>query len=278
MAADGTDETDTEGGVLVGLMDDWQTELPPPPPPPQRDDSSIATSLAPQLAYTSARDLSLRLSLLLAPSRGIAFQLWPAARLLCSYIDSPAVAPSMRGATAIELGAGCGLVGMLAAAVGAHVTLTDLPDVEHHLQLNIAVNTTLFTPQPPASPPLAASRFASTTGGSLTTSPLSWGEPTLLTPPDYLLLSDCIYWEHLFTPLLNTLLALTSSHTRILLSQTPRRNKVEQRFFRASRKLLLWEERARGKVSDDDRQWMVVLEGRRREAKETVRKKVEAQL
>ena len=268
--------SDTEDGVLASLTDEWQTELPPPPPAPHREAHTASSALATQLAYTSPRDPSLRVSLLLNPSRGIAFQLWPAAHLLCSYIDSPALAPSLRGSTVVELGAGCGLVGMVAAALGAHVTLTDLPDVEAHLQLNIAANAHLFAPlQPAPSSPIAT--FTSTAGGSVTTSPLSWGEPTHLTPPDHLLLSDCIYWEHLFTPLLDTLFALTSAHTRILLSQTPRRNKVEQRFFRATRKCFEWEERCRGKVSGSDRQWMVVLEGRRRETKDvTVKAKMEA--
>ena len=261
-------DSDTDDAALDRLTDEWQTELPPPPPPPQHDDDSAACALASQLAYTSPRDPNLRISLLLTPSRGIAFQLWPAAHLLCSYIDSAALAPSLRGSTAIELGAGCGLVGMVATALGAHVTLTDLPDVQPHLQLNIVANQHLFSPHPAFSPS-ATVAFTSVAGGSVTTSPLSWGEPTHLTPPDYLLLSDCIYWEHLFAPLLHTLLALTSSDTRILLAQTPRRNKVEQRFFRSSRKWLTWEEKMRGKLSDGDRQWMVVMEGRRREAVET---------
>ena len=256
--------------MLAGLTDEWQTELPEPSPPPQRDadDGPDCGTLIAQLAYTSPRDPSLRLSLLLTPSRGIAFQLWPAAHLLCSHIDTLPVAAALRGSTAIELGAGCGLVGMLAAAAGAHVTLTDLPAVEAHLQLNIAANTphpfTARAEQCERHSTRAAS-FASLAGGSITTAPLSWGELTRLTPPDYLLLSDCIYWEHLFAPLLHTLLALSSPATRILLAQTPRRNKVEQRFFRASRKWFAWEERARGKASEGDRQWMVLLEGRRKD-------------
>ena len=40
----------------------------------------------------------------------------------------------------LELGAGCGLVGMLGATLGAHVTLTDRANVVQHIQANTDLN------------------------------------------------------------------------------------------------------------------------------------------
>jgi ribosomal protein L11 methylase PrmA len=127
--------------------------------------------------------------------RGIAFQLWPAAKVLAAFMmrlqrdvtvaqpdplpdyrakklqaqaagagDATATAASSQslqsvaapnplpavtlgvsslfwpGQRVLELGAGCGLVGMLAATLGASVTVTDMADVVTHLQANIERN------------------------------------------------------------------------------------------------------------------------------------------
>jgi hypothetical protein len=46
----------------------------------------------------------------------------------------------LRGARAVDLGSGCGLVGCAAALLGAHVVLTDLPDRLKLLRKNVALN------------------------------------------------------------------------------------------------------------------------------------------
>ena len=252
---DDGDEQQVGGGVLAHLTEEW-SEAPPPPPPC----SASSSPFLPQLAYTSTYDPSLTLSVLATPSRGIAFQLWPAALLLCRYLDSPPMRALLAtGATVIELGAGCGLAGMLAAALGGRVTVTDLPHVTDHLLHNIRCNSHTFTAAAPSASSCPSFLHAAS-GGSIAVAPLAWGEPvpSSLSPPSLLLLSDCVYWESLFDPLLSTLSALSSASTCILLSQTPRRQHVESRFMRRCRRLwdcqIVW----RGKEVEDDRQWTQV--------------------
>ena len=65
---------------------------------------------------------------------GIAFQLWPSAHLLADY-----VAPRAAGKHLLELGAGCGAVGIASAAAGAaRVVLTDTRASLQHLQVSHA--------------------------------------------------------------------------------------------------------------------------------------------
>ena len=55
--------------------------------------------------------------------------MWPASYLLACCLAAPPLEIAMRGATVIELGAGCGLPGLAGWACGARrVVLTDLPE------------------------------------------------------------------------------------------------------------------------------------------------------
>lgn len=85
-------------------------------------------------------------------SRGLSFQLWPAASSLVSLLDhnpSLLLSPLQLKQTPLkilELGSGTGLVGIAAAALlRAHVTLTDLPNVLPNLQFNTELNSSVIS-------------------------------------------------------------------------------------------------------------------------------------
>jgi hypothetical protein len=96
-------------------------------------------------AYRSALDASLVLRVAVSQAQGIGFQLWPAAAVMCRWLESQTEYPRdfLRGRRVLELGAGCGLVGMLVASDvfgAALVTITDLDEVVPHIQANIDAN------------------------------------------------------------------------------------------------------------------------------------------
>lgn len=128
--------------------------------------------------------------------RGLSFQLWPAATGMCRYLETGygAGGEGLRGARVLELGAGTGMAGVMAARLGARVTLTDLPHVLHNLQRNVELNL----------------EDVAACGGSLDVQPLRWGvredvTPFTSLPPDLILASDCVYYDTLFEPLMQTL-------------------------------------------------------------------------
>lgn len=124
-----------------------------------------------------------------------AHKVWPGAYLLASYLSQPEVAVLVAGARVVELGAGSGVPGLAAWAAGAEVVLTDLEEnldiIERAVDANYA-------------------------RGSVRTAALDWCSPLphALIPSsdrrwDIVLAADCVFWTRLFSPLLNTLSALT---------------------------------------------------------------------
>lgn len=76
---------------------------------------------------------------------GIGFQLWPAAVVMCRWMEDKMEQVYgkdwMKDKTVLELGAGCGLVGMVSLGFGAkQVVVTDLKEVVPHLEENLRIN------------------------------------------------------------------------------------------------------------------------------------------
>ena len=115
-----------------------------------------------------------------------------------------------------ELGSGTGLVGLAAGLLGAEVIMTDLPIYIPQIQASIECNKTKFEYK-------------------VSAAALDWGENLsddkfIRRKPDFLLLSDCIYYEQSLEPLVNTIKALTDVRSTVLLSYERRPEKSELYF------------------------------------------------
>ncbi|GIL77272.1 hypothetical protein Vretimale_3063 [Volvox reticuliferus] len=112
----------------------------------------------------------------------------------------------IRGRTILELGTGIGVAGLTAAAFGATVLLTDLPDVVPVASKNLAKNADLV-------------RGA---GGLAQVAALDWGAPSqelLAGPWEYVIGSDLVFDDrspHVLAPLLQRLLTANPGATVLL--------------------------------------------------------------
>ncbi|XP_003453226.1 protein N-lysine methyltransferase METTL21A [Oreochromis niloticus] len=132
---------------------------------------------------------------------GVAAVVWDAAVVMCMYLELGKV--ELKGKKAIELGAGTGLVGIVAALLGARVTITDREPALDFLSANVKANL------PPDSQQ------------SVVVSELTWGEGLEQYPAggfDVVLGADIVYLEDTFLPLLETLEHLSSDTTVVLLA------------------------------------------------------------
>lgn len=132
------------------------------------------------------------------------------------------------GRHCIELGAGMGLGGTALALLGGHVTLTDQPEVVPRLR----TNSQAVTEQ------MAAGGVAA---GRLSALELLWGDGAQAesimrsvnagAPFDLVLCSDCVYHVDLVSPLLQTVLQVSSAKAAILVTFEVRCPEVHQAFL-----------------------------------------------
>jgi hypothetical protein len=152
--------------------------------------------------------------------------------VLATYLLSEVGRTHLEGTTAVEIGAGAGLVGIVAALLGATVRLTDKAPVLPLLAANAA-----------ACPPPRAG------AGALLVEPLEWGQRLGgrkrrrraadahggARRPDFVLASDVLGCGDaaLYPPLLKTLRELCGPHTAVLMAYKPRA-RFERAFFAAA--------------------------------------------
>ncbi|KAM7405985.1 hypothetical protein PAMP_000392 [Pampus punctatissimus] len=119
--------------------------------------------------------------------------MWPAALALCSFLDNNRQRVKLQGKEVLELGAGTGLVTIVASLLGASVTATDLPDVLSNLRSNVMRNTRGWCRHMPK------------------VEVLSWGynlersHPTSVYRYDYILAADVVYHHDFLDELLATM-------------------------------------------------------------------------
>uniref|UniRef100_A0A8C5EU17 Uncharacterized LOC114481459 n=1 Tax=Gouania willdenowi TaxID=441366 RepID=A0A8C5EU17_GOUWI len=120
-------------------------------------------------------------------------QIWPAALALCHYLDTHREQLRLVDKAVLEIGAGTGLVSIVAALLGGWVTATDLPETLNNLRVNLSRNTRdgcRYTPQVAA---------------------LSWGHdlehtyPTSIYRYDYVLAADVVSHYYFLDELLVTM-------------------------------------------------------------------------
>ncbi|CAM8940415.1 unnamed protein product [Rhodiola kirilowii] len=127
---------------------------------------------------------------------------------------------TLHGKKVIELGSGCGLVGCIAALLGAQCILTDLPDRLRLLRKNVESNLDHGDLR-----------------GSATVDELVWGDdldPALVEPlPDYVIGSDVVYSEEAVTDLITTLVDLCGAETTVFLAGELRNDDILECFLEA---------------------------------------------
>ncbi|KAG9271115.1 protein-lysine methyltransferase METTL21E-like isoform X1 [Astyanax mexicanus] len=119
--------------------------------------------------------------------------IWPGAVALCNYLEKDREQFNMLDKAVLEIGAGTGLLSIVASLMGAWVTATDLPEILNNLNFNLSRNTRgrcRYTPQ---------------------VAQLTWGEdlarnfPSSIYNYDYILCADVVYHHDCLDDLLITM-------------------------------------------------------------------------
>lgn len=141
---------------------------------------------------------------------------WETAYLLATFLEHRGVDPSHK---VLEVGAGCGLLGLVLASYGCKTVLTEVPQAMSNLRHNVR----LFTHK--HGKPKSSSGGSDSSGNSSAAAvELRWEEPedraaVLATYGsfDWILGTDVIFSTSLVSPLLETLLSMSHAQTEIWL-------------------------------------------------------------
>lgn len=142
---------------------------------------------------------------------------WDAAIVLARFLENDRFPEKFwRGKSVVELGAGTGFVGLVAACLGADVIVTDLEELVPLMRDNIERNKQLIE-------------------GRAEGVTLKWGDPSELKIPEVVLMSDLVYYPEALEPLCQTLTQLTDPQSLVLLCyeerDTGNKKELEERFF-----------------------------------------------
>ncbi|XP_056099074.1 EEF1A lysine methyltransferase 3-like [Rhinichthys klamathensis goyatoka] len=146
---------------------------------------------------------------------GVSASVWDSALHLCQLFEKESL--DLSGKRIIELGAGTGLVGIVAARLGAHVTITDLPLALAQIESNVACNAPL----------------SGWPSGAPAVFPLSWGRDLdcFSSGWEFVLGADIVYMPETFPLLVDTLVHLCKDGAVVLLASPMRREHGAQDFY-----------------------------------------------
>uniref|UniRef100_A0A8C5X1W5 Uncharacterized protein n=1 Tax=Malurus cyaneus samueli TaxID=2593467 RepID=A0A8C5X1W5_9PASS len=141
---------------------------------------------------------------------------WPSALVLCHFLETNPKQYNLVDKNVIEIGAGTGLVSIVASLLGAFVTATDLPELLGNLQHNVLQNTKQKCKHQPC------------------VKELSWGIDLEKKFPrsschfDYIMAADVVYYHPFLDELLLTFDHLCKNDTVILWAMKFRLEKENQ--------------------------------------------------
>eukprot|EP01023_Acetabularia_acetabulum_P013350 TRINITY_DN16417_c0_g1_i1.p1 TRINITY_DN16417_c0_g1~~TRINITY_DN16417_c0_g1_i1.p1 ORF type:complete len:264 (-),score=36.07 TRINITY_DN16417_c0_g1_i1:126-917(-) len=175
----------------------------------------------PEYQFVSSHDPSLKITLVNQHQKGLSFQVWPSSVALANYaVQQNLLQPGIyKNQKVLELGSGCGLSGLVFAALGAHVILTDLEKVVPMLTQTIQLNQ----------------QCLQRNQGSARAQTCTWGETHIQdfgdwSSSDLIIAADVVYHAELFDPLLSQLKQFPSG-TNVLIAHI-RRWKSDNKFFK----------------------------------------------
>jgi hypothetical protein len=165
---------------------------------------------------------SLRVRVCTLPGSCIGSIVWPGAYCLSTFLFHHTSFFVRAGIDAIELGSGCGLVGLSYALCGGRIIMTDTPCADKLLTLlkksAVMNENEVFR-----------------AGGSVSVLPYIWGNRWSGASPRFVFASDCLYSEECVEPLFKTIsveiIPPSNLSTVFVLAYRPREKKAEDRFF-----------------------------------------------
>lgn len=158
---------------------------------------------------------------------GIGATVWDAGLVLAKYLEQSNCRNQMHGKIWLELGSGTGIIGLVAAQLGARVVLSDRSNALALLRHNLAVHKGRFV-DPPVIVAIDWIEVSKAVEDGREPEVISNLRTLGLWPLDGLLIGDCTWLEDILEPLLATVLCLTKGppgHTVDIILSHEHRNK-----------------------------------------------------
>ena len=160
---------------------------------------------------------------------------WQASLALVEYlVEHPDL---IRGKRVLELGSGCGLLGLSCYRLGARVTLTDYPDLVLDRIIENARLNGILVSHGQFIDPLNVTKGTTSHQSKIIVDRMDWEDPFFL-PTDVIVCADVIYDPSLIPPLVKTLKCLLKGNA-CLLAHTLRRQETLDLFTHQLTKMQL---------------------------------------